>query len=160
MPNIRWAGTVQVMAAVYRSVSLPSYADISPLTILQDGQALISGNPFLKPSTAVNYDLGTSVFSNDVGLFTVDLFYKEISDLIYAMHNYYPFAPYPVVGAPADINERLPGKNYFDTLWMNISPGSRKLTSGSIPMNDPSKAEQLERHRFRGKRIYGTCRGC
>ena len=133
-------GNVQVMAAVYRSASLPSYADISPLTILQDGQALISGNPFLKPSTAVNYDLGTSVFSNDVGLFTVDLFYKEISDLIYAMHNYYPFAPYPVVGAPADINERLPGKNYFDTLWMNISPGSRKLTSGSIPMNDPSKA--------------------
>jgi len=138
--NIKYKATdnIQVMGAVYRSVSLPSYADISPLVELQDNTALVSGNPLLKPSTAWNYDLGTSVFSDEIGLFTVDLFYKEISDLIYQMQNYYPFAPYPLGDAPADIASRLPGRNYFDTTW--VSTAARGLTNGPIPMNDPSKA--------------------
>ena len=132
---------IQVMAAVYRSVSLPSFIDISPLTELRDdGNPIVTGNPLLKPSTAVNYDLGTSLFSNNVGLFTIDMFYKEISNLIYNMQNYYPFSPYPVVGAPSDMASRLPDRSYFDTTWVAISPNGRKLVSGSIPMNDPSKA--------------------
>ena len=131
---------VQVMGAVYRSVSLPSYSDISPLLILQTGQDLVSGNPQLKPSTATNFDVGASLFSNAVGLFTVDFFYKDISNLIYSFQNYYPYDPYPIVNAPADFSSRLPSKSYFDSSFLAGSPTSGKLLNGSIPMNDPADA--------------------
>jgi outer membrane receptor protein involved in Fe transport len=129
-----------MIGAVYRSVSLPSFANIYPSVALDDGGYLDnSGNPLLKPSTAWNYDLGTSVYSDEIGLFTVDLFYKDISDLIYAMQGFYPFYPYPIAGAPADLLSRLPAKSYYDTTW-TIGNKSRTLINGSIPMNDPSNA--------------------
>ena len=68
---------------VEESVSLPSYADISPVVEYNQNNPIVAGNPYLKPATAWNLDLGVSFFSNDVGLFTVDLFYKQISDLMY-----------------------------------------------------------------------------
>ncbi len=140
--NIKYKATenVQVMAAVYRSVSLPSYADVSPELEFQTPGYVLGGNPFLKPSTATNYDLGASLFSNAIGLFTVDLFYKDISNLIYDVPNYFPYAPYPVVGAPSDIKSRLPGVGYFDSTYLNLNPVTNKLLNGSIPMNDPADA--------------------
>ncbi|HTX18286.1 MAG TPA: TonB-dependent receptor, partial [Bacteroidota bacterium] len=134
----RVSENVQVLGAAYRSVSLPSYSDISPYVVYQANVPIAAGNPYLKPSTAWNFDLGTSLFSNDVGLFTVDLFYKEITDLIYSIQNYQPYLPFPLVGAPADIHGRLPGTEYFDTSWAVNNSGAN-LTA-SIPMNDPAKA--------------------
>ena len=131
---------IQVMGAAYRSVSLPSYSDISPLVELQTGSSFVSGNPFLKPSTATNLDVGASLFSNSVGLFTVDFFYKDISNLIYSFQNYFPYDPYPIVNAPADLNSRLPGKNYFDSTFLTANPTAGKLSNGTIPMNDPANA--------------------
>jgi TonB-dependent receptor len=138
--NIKYKATdnIQLLAAAYRSVSLPSYGQVNPLVIYQSSTAIVTNNPLLRPSTAWNYDLGASLYSNVIGLFTADLFYKEISDLIYNMQNYYPFAPYPIVGAPADINDRLPGKSYFDSSLVAIN-GEKGLSS-SIPMNDPAPA--------------------
>jgi len=154
--NIKYKATdnIQVLGAVYKSVSLPSYAEIFPEVTLNSGggfggaygtggvggnpSGYAAGNPFLKPSTAVNLDLGVSLFSNDLGLFTVNGFYKEISNLIYGMQNYYPYSPYPIVGGPADLAQRLPGKSYFDSSWVTSS--TRKLVNGTVPMNDPSKA--------------------
>ncbi|MGA9408320.1 MAG: TonB-dependent receptor [Bacteroidota bacterium] len=140
--NIKYKATenVQVMGAIYRSVSLPSYAQLSPELEFQTPGFNLGGNPLLKPSTASNYDLGASLFSNSVGLFTVDLFYKDISNLIYNMQNYYPYAPYPVAGAPSDISSRLPGKNYFDSTYLNLNKQANRLLNGSIPMNDPADA--------------------
>ncbi|HTX19878.1 MAG TPA: TonB-dependent receptor, partial [Bacteroidota bacterium] len=129
---------IQFMGAAYKSVSLPSYSDVSPLVEYQQNVPIVAGNPYLKPSTAWNFDLGTSLFSNDVGLFTVDLFYKQITDLIYSIQNYQPFLPFPLVGAPADIGSRLPGTEYFDTTWA-LNNSGQNLTA-SIPMNDPAKA--------------------
>jgi TonB-dependent receptor len=138
--NIKYKATdnVQVLAAAYKSVSLPSYGDISPLLLLQDNNPVVAGNPLLRPSTAMNLDLGASWFNNDIGLFTVTGFYKEISDLIYAMQNFYPFFPNPIQGAPADLFDRFPGKAYFDSSWATSK--ARKLNHGTIPMNDPDKA--------------------
>ena len=132
--NIKYKATdyIQLLGAVYRSVSLPSYGEINPLVQLQDNTALVAGNPLLKPSTAWNVDLGASVFSNYIGLFTVDLFYKEITDLIYNMQNYYPFQPFPVIGAPSDIADRLPDRSYYDTTWATNQ--ARRLIKGPIPM--------------------------
>ncbi len=138
--NIKYKATenIQFLGAVYRSVSLPSYGNINPLIQLQDNSTLVSGNPLLKPSTAWNIDLGASLFSNNIGLFTVDVFYKEITDLIYNMQNFYPYQPYPVLGAPSNIAGRLPEKSYFDTTWAVNT--ARRLIRGPIPMNDPEKA--------------------
>ncbi len=129
---------VQVTGAVYRSVSLPDYDEITPLVDLGDGGTITLGNPLLKPSTAWNYDLGVSLYSSEIGLFTVDVFYKDISNLIYSLQSYYPFDPYPVVGAPAGFLSGLPAESYYDTTWDNSK--SRSLSNSSIPVNDPSDA--------------------
>jgi TonB-dependent receptor len=142
--NIKYKATenVQIMGAVYRSVSLPSYSDVSPLVIYQTGNSAQPinqvSNPYLNPSTAWNMDLGASLFSNDIGLFSVNLFYKEIDDLIYNLQNYQPFLPFPIVGAPSDILDRLPNRNYFDTTWAKQNSATKAFVS--VPMNSPDKA--------------------
>jgi TonB-dependent receptor len=140
--NIKYRATenIQIIGAAFKSVSLPSYGEINPLIEYESKQFVTTNNPLLRPSTAWNFDLGTSLSSNSIGLVTVNLFYKEISDLIYGMANFRPFFPYPVTGAPADIWDRLPGptSGYFDTTWARQN-GSKELTT-SIPMNDPAKA--------------------
>jgi TonB-dependent receptor len=132
---------ISVLGGVFKSISLPSFGEVTPELIYAiQGNAITTGNPMLVPSTAWNFDLGANYSSNDVGLVSVNLFYKEISDLIYSMQNYMPFFPYPVVGAPADIWTRLPGpsSNYYDAAWAQQNIASN-LTTG-IPMNNPSKA--------------------
>jgi TonB-dependent receptor len=138
--NFKYKATenIQVLGAAYKSVSLPSYLDISPLIEYNPGNTIVAGNPFLKPATAWNFDLGTSLFSNDIGLFTVDLFYKQITNLMYAVQNYQPYLPFPLVGAPSDISSRLPGKNYFDTTWALNNSGTN--LAANIVMNDPANA--------------------
>jgi len=142
--NIKYKVTenVQVLGATYKSLSQPSYGDVTPLLELSGpaGASVSTGNPLLRPSTAWNFDLGATYSNNDVGLVTVNLFYKEISDLIYSMQSFTPFYPYPIVGGPADLYDRIPGpqSGYFDTTWAN-SNNARTITS-SIPMNDPAKA--------------------
>ena len=143
--NIKYKATdnIQILGAAYRSVSLPSFIDISPLVIFNPGATpqITSGNPFLKPSTATNFDLGVSVFDNTIGLFTVNVFYKEITNLIYQMTNYQPFNKNILASPdqPADLFDRLPAtnSNYFDTSFAKQLTG---ILSTNIPMNDPYKA--------------------
>ena len=47
------------------------------------------GNPNLKPTTAQNLDLIVSIYSNKIGLFTIDGFYKELKDVQYDATIYY-----------------------------------------------------------------------
>ncbi len=142
--NLKYKVTenVQVLGAAYKSLSQPSYGDVTPLLELSgpSGASVTTGNPLLRPSTAWNFDLGATYSNNDVGLVTVNLFYKEISDLIYSMQSFTPFYPYPVVGAPSDLYSRIPGpqSGYFDTSWAN-SNNARNIQA-TIPMNDPAKA--------------------
>ena len=138
--NIKYKATdnIQIVGAVYNSVSLPNYSDISPLVELQQNTTIVSGNPLLQPSTAWNGDLGISIFNNEIGLFTINGFYKDIKNLIYGMQNYYPFSTYPIVGAPADIYTRLPGKSYYDTTWAKSNRGA--TLAATVPMNDPAHA--------------------
>ena len=141
--NIKYRATenIQVVGAAYKSLSLPSYGEINPLVQYDaSGQAITTANPLLRPSTAWNFDLGASYASNDLGLVTVNLFYKEISNLIYSMQSFMPFWPYPVTGAPSDIYDRLPGpaSGYYDTTWANANNAKNFFTN--IPMNDPTKA--------------------
>ncbi|HTX98568.1 MAG TPA: TonB-dependent receptor [Bacteroidota bacterium] len=141
--NVKYRATdnIQVIGAAYRSLSLPSYGEISPMVeYAVSASSVTTANPMLRPSTAWNFDLGASYSSNDVGLLTVNLFYKEISDLIYSMQHYMPYMPYPVDNAPSDIWDRIPSptSGYFDLNWANVNAATGVVTS--IPMNDPAKA--------------------
>jgi hypothetical protein len=91
----------------------------------------------LKPATAWNFDLGIPVFSNSIGLFTTNVFYKEITNLIYSMQNYQPFLNRDVINAPADIFDRLPTTSYYDTTWAKNNSGKSATTN--IPMNNPNR---------------------
>ena len=142
--NIKYkvSENIQVLGAAFKSLSQPSYGDVTPLLELSgpSSPTVTTGNPLLRPSTAWNFDLGATYSNNDIGLVTVNLFYKEISDLIYSMQSFTPFYPYPVTGVPSDLYDRIPGpqSGYFDTSWANAN--NARNVQATIPMNDPAKA--------------------
>jgi hypothetical protein len=137
--NIKYkAGeNIQLMGAYYSSVARPNFSDVSPLVDYGvSGSINASSNPYLKPAIAQNFDFGTSLFSNTIGLFSVNLFYKEIKDLVYSIPSYMPYKRGDIVHAPSDILNRLPGLAYFDSTWLY---GYQSATT-SIPFNNPEKA--------------------
>ncbi|NTV83728.1 MAG: TonB-dependent receptor, partial [Bacteroidales bacterium] len=126
---------VTIQGAVYKSTSRPSFREISPLVIYPTtGNDIQSNNPYLEPSTAWNYDLGVSVKSQKVGLFTVYGFYKEISDLIFVMNGYKPFKKGLIVGGPADLNDRILGAEYYDPFYLKADGQT------NLPFNNTEKA--------------------
>lgn len=137
--NIKYKATdnIQVMGAVYQSVSLPSYGDITPLIQYINGPSMTTGNPLLRPSTAWNYDIGASWFNNLIGLFSANFFFKDISNLIYSMQNFFPYEPYPVI-APAVVISSLPAASYYDPSWEKLN--NAQNLSATISMNDPDHA--------------------
>ena len=142
--NIKYRATenIQIQGAIFRSVSRPSFRQISPLVIYGEASAvprIQSNNPYLKPSTAWNFDLGVSIFGNEIGLFTTNIFYKEMDDLIYTIQNYLPYQTDKFRDAPEDIFDRLPTSiNYYDTTWAKNNNGLTAVTN--IPMNNPETA--------------------
>jgi TonB-dependent receptor len=77
---------MHIQAAYTKTVSYPSYNQIMPNTYINNGIAPYSyqtGNPDLKPEQWSSYDLLVAMFTNEIGLFTVDGFYKEVKDYIW-----------------------------------------------------------------------------
>ena len=69
-------------------ISRPDYTAIIPKVAFYAGNFEL-GNPMLKPATAQNFDVVASFHSNEIGLFTVDAFYKVIKDQMYTTSIYY-----------------------------------------------------------------------
>jgi TonB-dependent receptor len=139
--NFKYKATenIQVMGAYYSSAARPDFSTLSPLVDYPvTGNVNASSNPYVKPAIAQNYDLGVSVSSNTLGLFTINGFYKEISDLVYTMPFYMPYRRADIVQAPADMLNRLPGFEFFDSTYFS-QPANRNLTT-NIPINNPEKA--------------------
>ena len=85
---MRWS---DLRAAYYASCTRPDYSALSPGVVADAGKVnLIAENPYLKPATANNFDLIYSVHSNEVGLFSIDGFYKEINNLVINFQRYEP----------------------------------------------------------------------
>jgi len=63
-------------------IARPDYSAIIPKVSFENGSFTL-GNPKLRPSTAQNFDVIASFYSNHIGLFTLDAFYKEIEDQMY-----------------------------------------------------------------------------
>jgi TonB-dependent receptor len=136
--NIKYKTTenIQLMGAYYSSAARPDFSALSPLVdypVLGDINA--SGNPFLKPAIAQNFDLGIAVSNNDIGLFTVNGFYKKIKDLVYAMPYYEPAKRADIIQAPDDFLNRLPASDYYDLSHLNSA-----TSSTSVPINNPELA--------------------
>jgi TonB-dependent receptor len=71
-------------------ISRPDYLAIIPkVWIFPSGNQFELGNPKLRPATAQNLDLIASVYSNEIGLFTINGFYKELKDVQYSTTIYY-----------------------------------------------------------------------
>ena len=74
---------LNVRLAAYKAIARPDY---SARLIKLLGQSvggsnlLLVGNPYLRASKAWNYEVNTSIFSNNIGLISLSAFYKEITD--------------------------------------------------------------------------------
>lgn len=132
---------IQIRGAAYKSASLPSFNQISPLVELNVGYVSALNNPFLSEATAWNYDVGVSYRDTYMGLFTVDGFYKDISNLVYGV-SYMPFVSlgnlHVITEAPTAVLNRLPSLDYFDTSYVKST--SAMNTTAGIPVNEANDA--------------------
>ncbi len=130
---------MSLRAAYFSSTARPDYALLSPSMIVNADQTeLTSYNPYLKPALADNFDLAISFYSNKLGLFTINAFYKEISGLIYKLPEYRPKDFVDLEGAPAELIESLeaPRQLYNDDLF---DPAEfYKMTNNNMPINNPN----------------------
>ncbi|MFZ1289341.1 MAG: TonB-dependent receptor [Melioribacteraceae bacterium] len=78
-----------IRVAYTNSIVRPDYSQIIPKMTVFPGNNYVIGNPNLKPTTAKNIDVIASVYSNIVGLFTINGFYKELEDAQYRTGIYY-----------------------------------------------------------------------
>jgi TonB-dependent receptor len=132
---------LQFFGAYYASASRPNFSDLSPLVDYSIGTSNsinAASNPYLAPALAYNYDIGGSLFSNDVGLFSVDFFYKKLTNLPYSVPGYMP-APVNrryIYQAPASFVPNLPPVTYFDTTFL----ARNAALQTNIPVNNPEDA--------------------
>ena len=75
---------LQVKLAGTKTLARPDYLRYAPISyISSDSRFITAANYSLKPSQSTNFDLGVSVFNNEIGLFSVNAFYKYVKDLIF-----------------------------------------------------------------------------
>lgn len=113
--------SMDIRAAYYRSTSRPNYLSLSPGMVVDEKHLHLRGsNPYLEPSVADNFDLGFSVYTNKFGLFTLNLFYKEITGLERGFNYYHKIldetedVPHEIRSAMDEVREMYP-EVFFDS---------------------------------------------
>ena len=102
---------LQVRVAATQTLARPDYLRYAPISyISSDSKFVTAANYYLKPSLSTNFDIGTSVFNNEIGLFSINTFYKSIKDLIF----YSSFLYRP--GVSVDPNLEIPAS------WLSSNP--------------------------------------
>ncbi|MEN9507909.1 MAG: hypothetical protein RLZZ621_472, partial [Gemmatimonadota bacterium] len=84
--NVRWEQTPNtiVRAAWTNTLARPNYFDLMPYReISLEDNELSTGNPALKPTRAMNFDLMAERYFENVGLLSAGLFHKRITDFIF-----------------------------------------------------------------------------
>jgi TonB-dependent receptor len=129
---------MDVRGAYYKSASRPDYALLSPSMVANNNLSILTSyNPYLIPALAHNYDLGVSIFTNKIGLFTANIFYKEISNLLYRLPNYKPEYFNELEGAPESLLTSLekPRELYDPSLYKKAG-----TENNDMPINNPNKS--------------------
>jgi len=81
---------LHVRLARTETIARPDFLRYAPISyISSDSKFVTAANYSLKPSQSTNYDVGVSLFNNEIGLFSVTAFYKNIKDLIFYSAYYY-----------------------------------------------------------------------
>ncbi|MFZ0454012.1 MAG: TonB-dependent receptor [Ignavibacteriaceae bacterium] len=76
---------LDVRYAYTQTLSRPDFHQLSPhFTISYGAGAVTAGNPDLRPAQAYNHDLIFTFHNNELGLFSVGGFYKEIKNFTYS----------------------------------------------------------------------------
>ncbi|MEX0720468.1 MAG: TonB-dependent receptor [Balneolaceae bacterium] len=137
--NIHWfpnlqlrykpTGWMDVRLAYTKTLSRPDYTAIVPTVFVQNTNAGSAGNPFLKPSVSQNYDVNVSFYNNQIGLFTVGAFYKEIENVFYSDTRLYQTLPEEVI---------YPTTSEFNDIGFNPASSSAQITTY---LNNPYPAQ-------------------
>ena len=92
LPNfhltIRPLDFMTVRFAAYRAIARPDFNtrfEKMVARVTSPRSSLVIGNPRLKNAKAWNYEVNTSVFGNEIGLFTVSAFYRTIDDMFHTV---------------------------------------------------------------------------
>jgi len=130
---------MDIRGAYFKSVSRPDFELLSPSLVRdQDFLTMRSYNPYLNPALADNYDLGVSFYTNKLGLFTINGFYKSIKDLVYKIPEYKPSYTdeLEASGAPESLitSLRAPEALYDSTFYTSNTINDDK------PINNPNKS--------------------
>ncbi len=84
--NLRYADDIIFRAAAFTSIGRPAFEYVSGTTEIEAEDGVVDifvGNPDLKPSYAYNFDLGVEKYFGNVGVASMNLFYKRIEDFIF-----------------------------------------------------------------------------
>jgi TonB-dependent receptor len=124
LPNfhltVRPLDFLTVRFAAYRAIARPDFNtrfEKMVARITNPRNILTIGNPRLKNAVAWNYEANTSVFGNEIGLFTVSAFYRVIDNMFHT-----------VTGIPGVYKPGDPG-SLLDTLGITWHP--------AFPTNSP-----------------------
>jgi TonB-dependent receptor len=104
---------LQIHFAYTNTLNYPDYSTITPRYLI--GQGFIAYNNYrLKPARSENFDLVASIYSNEIGLVSINGFKKTIQDLIFATRTYTSdFSAYP------DLPQKTNQLYQFDTYINN-----------------------------------------
>lgn len=74
---------LKIRGARTETLTQPDYRMYAPITSMNSyNNYCRAANSLLKPAHSYNWDLSISVFDNDIGLFSISGFYKDVHDLI------------------------------------------------------------------------------
>lgn len=159
--NLRWdvdARTV-VRAAWTNALARPNYFDLVPYReISLDDNQLATGNPDLNATRSMNLDLMAERYFESVGLVSVGVFYKDISDFIFNFTEFNAVDPVtgttfsritrPENGAGASLTgielafqrqlDMLPGALRWTSLYMNYTNNTSSVEGLTISGRDIS----------------------
>jgi TonB-dependent receptor len=121
-----WA---DIRLAYSQTVSRPDYKAILPNTFFNERILTQAGNPKLKPAIATNYDAYLSFYNNEIGLFTVGGFYKEMEDVFFETIIYYGNLSY--------YNVTFPDSAFWESQGIRPPGRSEKVTTY---LNNPNPA--------------------
>jgi TonB-dependent receptor len=86
MVHVRYRVTpwFDIRLAYTQSLSRPDYFNLVPYEQINfSEQRIVRGNPEIKHTQAINYDVYVSFYSNDLGLLTLGGYYKKLTNIDY-----------------------------------------------------------------------------
>ena len=109
--------------AYSKTIARPDYNAILPNTFFNPHIQRIAGNTKLKPAIATNLDAYLSFYNNEIGLFTVGGFYKEMKDVFFQSDIYYRNLSY--------YNVSFPDSAFWQSQVSSSSPNGIEPPAGS-----------------------------